>query len=301
MDDELLDRVETLERAVTDGDHDFSGLTDDTAALERLESLEDHLEEIDEEITELKAATQALRGYVGNIRAVNEDVENTAEKALSKVERLEQEVGRAPTDCQNRATRSRPTPETHQQASTGAGQSTTSNSTPTSTQQSHKPHNQSNQSSQAERRHQRAGNTGTGTVSDGGTNAASGDPKQRDNSQAPQQITTQHTPESAHHCESCGQKTSSDSEESSQSVHASDERAHTYGGDNLGSVDAGSNTVEQAAKKANEHAGSTHTTTETAVSQSAETQFEGLREDDPLVSDNEGTDASALARFRNLL
>ena len=36
-----------------------------------------------------RSATQALRGYVGSIRAVNEDVEQRADAALATVERLE--------------------------------------------------------------------------------------------------------------------------------------------------------------------------------------------------------------------
>ena len=39
MDDALTERVEALERAVTDGDHDLSALADDAEALDRLDAL----------------------------------------------------------------------------------------------------------------------------------------------------------------------------------------------------------------------------------------------------------------------
>lgn len=94
MDDALTERVEALERAVTDGEHDLSGLATDGEALDRLDHLEHRQDDLEERVAELEAATQALRGYVGNVRAVNEEVENRAETALSKVESLEATLGR---------------------------------------------------------------------------------------------------------------------------------------------------------------------------------------------------------------
>lgn len=105
MDDALTERVEALERAVTDGNHDLSGLVDEADALERLEQIEEQLETLQDHVTELEAATQALRGYVGNIRAVNEDVEKRAELALSKVEALETDT--ETTDGRSQATDTR--------------------------------------------------------------------------------------------------------------------------------------------------------------------------------------------------
>ncbi len=89
MDDALRERVEALERTVTGGDHDLSGLADEADALDRLEQLEEQFETIQDSLAELEASTQALRGYVGNIRAVNEDVEQRAELALAKAEEIE--------------------------------------------------------------------------------------------------------------------------------------------------------------------------------------------------------------------
>jgi len=92
MDDALRERVEALERAVTDGDHDLSAVADEAAALDRLDTLESDVADLADRVEELEAATQALRGYVGNIRSVNTDVEQRADAALAKVEALERQL-----------------------------------------------------------------------------------------------------------------------------------------------------------------------------------------------------------------
>jgi len=56
---------------------------------ERVSALESQLGDAEDRIAELEAVTQALRGYVGNVRSVNEDVEQRADAALAAVERLE--------------------------------------------------------------------------------------------------------------------------------------------------------------------------------------------------------------------
>jgi len=77
-DDVLAERVASLERALTDrdadGDRPSTG-TDDALA-ERVDALES-------ELADLGAAVQAIRGYVGEIRHVNREVERTAEAALA--------------------------------------------------------------------------------------------------------------------------------------------------------------------------------------------------------------------------
>ena len=93
MDDALRERVEALERAVTDGEHDLSAVADEAAALDRLETLESDVADLADRIEELEAATQALRGYVGNVRSVNRDVERRADAALAKAEQLEGVIG----------------------------------------------------------------------------------------------------------------------------------------------------------------------------------------------------------------
>jgi len=99
MDDALRERVEALERAVTDGDHDLSTFADEAEAVDRLETLESDVADLADQIEELEAATQALRGYVGNVRSVNTDVEQRADAALARVEALE---SRLPGDADGR-------------------------------------------------------------------------------------------------------------------------------------------------------------------------------------------------------
>jgi len=88
--DELEARVAALERALTDG---REGSVDDLsseAALEgSVESLRERLDELEGRLEELDAALQAVRGYVGEVRHVNREVERRAEAALAAVERLE--------------------------------------------------------------------------------------------------------------------------------------------------------------------------------------------------------------------
>lgn len=88
MDDQLEERVATLERAVTDGEGDAAALTEAAVTAERLESLEATVEDLEDRVAELAAGTQALRGYVGNVRSVNREVEERADLALSRVEAL---------------------------------------------------------------------------------------------------------------------------------------------------------------------------------------------------------------------
>lgn len=89
-DEETLDRrLRAVERSITDGDHDVDELRDVGALVERVQSLESQLDDAEGRIADLEAATQALRGYVGNVRSVNEDVERRADAALAAVDRLE--------------------------------------------------------------------------------------------------------------------------------------------------------------------------------------------------------------------
>jgi|APHM01.1.fsa_nt_gi hypothetical protein len=91
----LAERVDTVERAITDGDHGFPAVDDLAALTERIERLEQRVDELDERAEELAAATQAIRGYVGNIRSVNNRVEERADAALSTTERLERRLDAA--------------------------------------------------------------------------------------------------------------------------------------------------------------------------------------------------------------
>jgi uncharacterized protein YoxC len=91
--DALDERLCAVERALTDDD---SGLTDlrDAAELTReIEALAGRIDDVEDRLDELDAATQALRGYVGNVRSVNESVERRADAALAKAESVEAESG----------------------------------------------------------------------------------------------------------------------------------------------------------------------------------------------------------------
>lgn len=89
MNEGLAERVAALERAVTDGNHDLSALAGDAELADRIEALETDVETLTDRVDELDAATRALRGYVGNVEAVNREVERQAEAALAAVESLE--------------------------------------------------------------------------------------------------------------------------------------------------------------------------------------------------------------------
>jgi hypothetical protein len=91
MDDTVEDRLDAVERALTDGE--ASGGLPDAARMEtRLDDLEATVAELDDRLAELEAAVEALRGFAGGIRAVDEAVERRANAAVARVERLEAEL-----------------------------------------------------------------------------------------------------------------------------------------------------------------------------------------------------------------
>ena len=89
MSDDVEERLDAVERALTDTDVDLPSLAADAELVERVESLADRLDAAEERIEELDAAVQAVRGYVGNVRSVNEDVEQRANAAVAGVDALE--------------------------------------------------------------------------------------------------------------------------------------------------------------------------------------------------------------------
>lgn len=93
--DDAIERVESrlaaVERALTGGEAPEGGVgvLEDAAALEgRVTDVEDRLTAIEDRLDDLDAATQAIRGYVGAVRAVNRDVERRVNLALAAVEDL---------------------------------------------------------------------------------------------------------------------------------------------------------------------------------------------------------------------
>lgn len=105
--DDLRERVEAVERAITDGDGDLSALADGAATAERVSDLETAVGSLRNDVAELEAATQALRGYVGNVRSVNDDVEQRADAAVAAVDTLEDRVDELAERSQWPATDSR--------------------------------------------------------------------------------------------------------------------------------------------------------------------------------------------------
>jgi len=90
--DALERRLEAVERTLADGDHDVEALREAADVRERVERLESTVADLRERADDLDAATQALRGYVGNVRSVNRDVERRADAALAAVDRLESDA-----------------------------------------------------------------------------------------------------------------------------------------------------------------------------------------------------------------
>lgn len=133
MDETFEERLAAVERALTDGDHDCSSLAEGAATAERVTALEAEMEELTDRVAELEASTQALRGYVGNVRSVNEEVEQRADTALEKAETAHRiaAAGDTPNAAADRDTRTkrceRPLAETSRddssQSSAGEGRS----------------------------------------------------------------------------------------------------------------------------------------------------------------------------------
>lgn len=87
---ETLDRrLRAVERTVVDGETDLEAIREAGQLTERVDQVTADLDAVQERLDELEAATQALRGYVGNVRSVNDDVERRADAALAAVDRLE--------------------------------------------------------------------------------------------------------------------------------------------------------------------------------------------------------------------
>ena len=114
-------RLRAVERSLTDGDHDVDALREAGATADRIEDIESRLGDVEDRVAELEATTQALRGYVGNVRSVNEDVEQRANAALGAVERLEDRLAgtaHPPFDDQRPPERRPATAGTQAEAST---------------------------------------------------------------------------------------------------------------------------------------------------------------------------------------
>ncbi|WP_335999871.1 DUF7310 family coiled-coil domain-containing protein [Halorientalis halophila] len=92
VDEDIEARLEAVERALADGEADLSGVAGAADHGRELDSLTDRVEELESRLDDLAASVQAVRGYVGNVRTVNRDVERRADAALAKAEALEERV-----------------------------------------------------------------------------------------------------------------------------------------------------------------------------------------------------------------
>jgi len=81
---EFKERLRAVERAITGSEASIPDIADDAAAAAEREAIESRLDELESRIEELEAATQAVRGYVGSVRAVNREVERRADLALAR-------------------------------------------------------------------------------------------------------------------------------------------------------------------------------------------------------------------------
>jgi len=92
MSENLADRLDAVERALTDGDADLTEIRERAALSDDVDRLETRVEELEAQVEELDAALEAVRGYAGNVRAVNREVERRASAALAKAEAIETAV-----------------------------------------------------------------------------------------------------------------------------------------------------------------------------------------------------------------
>lgn len=92
MSENLADRLDAVERALTDGDADLTEVRERAALSEDVDRLETRVEDLEAQVEQLEAALEAVRGYAGNVRAVNREVERRASAALAKAEALETAV-----------------------------------------------------------------------------------------------------------------------------------------------------------------------------------------------------------------
>ena len=86
---DLEERLAAVERAVTDGETDLTDVSRQASLAADVERLDARIDSLESTVEELSAAVEAVRGYAGNVRAVNRDVERRASAALATAETLE--------------------------------------------------------------------------------------------------------------------------------------------------------------------------------------------------------------------
>ncbi|AHF98842.1 hypothetical protein HALLA_08170 [Halostagnicola larsenii XH-48] len=85
-------RLAAVERALTDSDRPVSDVPEQAAIADDIDRLDERIDDLVARVADLEGSTQALRGYVGNVRSVNEAVERRADAAVATVDRLERRI-----------------------------------------------------------------------------------------------------------------------------------------------------------------------------------------------------------------
>ncbi|MFD1570554.1 DUF7310 family coiled-coil domain-containing protein [Halorubrum laminariae] len=81
------ERLRAVERALTGSDAAVADIADGAEATAERRAIGSRLTDLETRVEELEAATQALRGYAGAVRAVNTEVERRADLALARASR----------------------------------------------------------------------------------------------------------------------------------------------------------------------------------------------------------------------
>src|SRR6056297_1500984 len=86
--DAVEERLRAVERAVADGDTEIDGapLGDPTGELAS------RIDELESTTTELESGLQAVRGYVGQVKSVDDEIEQRADAAAAAVDDVEERV-----------------------------------------------------------------------------------------------------------------------------------------------------------------------------------------------------------------
>lgn len=109
MSDETIERrLAAVERAVSTCPEDSPG--DDNRSRDR--DLADRLDDVETDVAELEAAVQAVRGYVGSVKHVNDEVERRADAALAKADRVERALAHPPRRTSPRSAEQQDAPST---------------------------------------------------------------------------------------------------------------------------------------------------------------------------------------------
>lgn len=83
--DAVEERLRAVERAVAEGDAD-ADLTDPTGELES------RIDDLEATTTELESGLQAVRGYVGQVKSVDDEIERRADAAAAAVDDAEERI-----------------------------------------------------------------------------------------------------------------------------------------------------------------------------------------------------------------